>query len=547
MADWLRVAQLGRQPDRAVDRAVAHPASTDEVADVVRAAAADGLQVKPSAPGTRSPPPPPRPASGSSSTGCRHSSASTGRPLVTVRAGMQLTALNAALAAHGLAMPNLGDIDVQTISGALATGTHGTGAGYGCLSTFVEALELVTGDRRGAALLARRAPGRCSTPPGSTSARSACVTEVTLRCVRRVHRCTPTSGRRRWPTSGRASTTHDRRQRSLRVLLVPVHRPGPDQAQQPRRADVGPPAARAAAAGSTTSSCPTRCSAARAGSAGRCRRSVPTDQRASPPGRCPPAPTRPRPHVVFCTPRRVRFVEMEYGLPRAALREAFAGAAAGRSTALPYKVSVPGRGPVHRRRRHLAVARVRARQRYIAIHQYVGTPVRGVLPRLRGGSCAALGGRPHWGKMHFRDAASLATAYPRFDDFSRCATSSTRTACSPTPTPTASSAPDPRPPPHHTAGDQSRTGRPGGRCCPLITSARSSVGTEPQPPASSRARAATHDLVTSPLRCCAVIMPGVAAQRPARDFDRERPCQSAVAPDRGGARRLPDHCEVAAI
>ena len=26
-------------------------------------------------------------------------------------------------------------------------------------------------------------------------------------------------------------------------------------------------------------------------------------------------------------------------------------------------------------------------------------------------------GRPHWGKMHFRDAASLATTYPRFGDF----------------------------------------------------------------------------------------------------------------------------------
>jgi L-gulonolactone oxidase len=31
--------------------------------------------------------------------------------------------------------------------------------------------------------------------------------------------------------------------------------------------------------------------------------------------------------------------------------------------------------------------------------------------------CAPLGGRPHWGKMHYRDAASLRTAYPRFDDF----------------------------------------------------------------------------------------------------------------------------------
>jgi len=26
-------------------------------------------------------------------------------------------------------------------------------------------------------------------------------------------------------------------------------------------------------------------------------------------------------------------------------------------------------------------------------------------------------GRPHWGKLHYRDAASLAAAYPRFDDF----------------------------------------------------------------------------------------------------------------------------------
>ena len=28
-----------------------------------------------------------------------------------------------------------------------------------------------------------------------------------------------------------------------------------------------------------------------------------------------------------------------------------------------------------------------------------------------------LAGRPHWGKMHYRDAESLAQAYPRFADF----------------------------------------------------------------------------------------------------------------------------------
>ena len=42
---------------------------------------------------------------------------------------MTLAALNALLAENGLALPNLGDIDAQTIAGAVSTGTHGTGAG----------------------------------------------------------------------------------------------------------------------------------------------------------------------------------------------------------------------------------------------------------------------------------------------------------------------------------------------------------------------------------------------------------------------------------
>jgi L-gulonolactone oxidase len=102
--------------------------------------------------------------------------------LVRVRAGTTLAALNTELAAHGLAMPNLGDVDVQTVAGALATGTHGTGAGYGCLSTFVTELELVTG--AGDVV-------RCSTkerPDLFAAARVGLgavgvVTEVTLRCV----------------------------------------------------------------------------------------------------------------------------------------------------------------------------------------------------------------------------------------------------------------------------------------------------------------------------------------------------------------------------
>src|SRR5699024_7568493 len=45
---------------------------------------------------------------------------------VRVRAGTRLRDLSTELAPHGLALENLGDIDVQTLAGALATGTHGT-------------------------------------------------------------------------------------------------------------------------------------------------------------------------------------------------------------------------------------------------------------------------------------------------------------------------------------------------------------------------------------------------------------------------------------
>ncbi|AKU17919.1 D-arabinono-1,4-lactone oxidase [Luteipulveratus mongoliensis] len=70
--------------------------------------------------------------------------AATGR--VRVRAGTPLHVLNPALEALGLAMPNLGDIDRQTISGALSTGTHGTGLRFTGLSGFVTGVEMVLAD-----------------------------------------------------------------------------------------------------------------------------------------------------------------------------------------------------------------------------------------------------------------------------------------------------------------------------------------------------------------------------------------------------------------
>ena len=62
---------------------------------------------------------------------------------VTVYAGTRLFELGKALGEHGYSQENLGDINVQSIAGALSTGTHGTGLAFGNLSTQVMKLEIV--------------------------------------------------------------------------------------------------------------------------------------------------------------------------------------------------------------------------------------------------------------------------------------------------------------------------------------------------------------------------------------------------------------------
>ncbi|PKQ36455.1 MAG: FAD-linked oxidoreductase [Actinobacteria bacterium HGW-Actinobacteria-11] len=68
--------------------------------------------------------------------------AATGR--VTLLAGTRLHRIPRLLAPFGLAMENLGDIDRQSIAGAISTGTHGTGAGFGGLATQVVGVTMVT-------------------------------------------------------------------------------------------------------------------------------------------------------------------------------------------------------------------------------------------------------------------------------------------------------------------------------------------------------------------------------------------------------------------
>src|SRR5690348_13787338 len=128
---------------------ILRPQSRDELAEAVAAAAARGEKVRVA-------------ASGHSFTevaltegtmlrlealsGVQDSDRGSG--LVRVGGGTVLAELNEQLAGLGLAMENLGDIDRQTIAGAISTGTHGTGARLRNISAQVEGLELVLGDGR---------------------------------------------------------------------------------------------------------------------------------------------------------------------------------------------------------------------------------------------------------------------------------------------------------------------------------------------------------------------------------------------------------------
>lgn len=68
------------------------------------------------------------------------------RRTARVWAGTRIHALGRPLHDAGLALANQGDIDRQSIAGACATGTHGTGAALGNLSTAVLGARLVLAD-----------------------------------------------------------------------------------------------------------------------------------------------------------------------------------------------------------------------------------------------------------------------------------------------------------------------------------------------------------------------------------------------------------------
>jgi len=75
-----------------------------------------------------------------------------------VRAGTRIWQMGPLLHAAGLGMITMGDIDRQSLAGAVATGTHGSGPTLGSISTQVAALRLVTADGEVVACSAAREP-----------------------------------------------------------------------------------------------------------------------------------------------------------------------------------------------------------------------------------------------------------------------------------------------------------------------------------------------------------------------------------------------------
>ncbi|HEY2201338.1 MAG TPA: D-arabinono-1,4-lactone oxidase, partial [Solirubrobacteraceae bacterium] len=102
--------------------------------------------------------------------------------LVRVQAGITIHALNQHLAEHGLAMENLGDIDVQSIAGAISTATHGTGARLRNIPSQVRALTLVLADGSTLECSAQSDPELFRAARVGLGALGA-VAEVTLSCV----------------------------------------------------------------------------------------------------------------------------------------------------------------------------------------------------------------------------------------------------------------------------------------------------------------------------------------------------------------------------
>ncbi len=343
--------------------------------------------------------------------------ADTGTGLVTVRSGTRLRALNAELGGLGLAMANLGDIDVQTVAGALSTGTHGTGARLGGLATQVSSLELVLADGSVVSCSAASRPELFAAARIGLGALGV-ITTVTLRCIPSF---TLLADERPMPVEevleqfDALSDANDH----FEFYWFPYGR----QALVKRNNRISPAGAAAAVRPlpgwrrfwefevMENAAFGALCRIGRARP-----RLIPALNRFSSAALSSRSYSGTS-HQVFVTPRRVRFAESEYAVPRESLGHVIAELrrAVPRlpdPVMFPVEVRVAAADDVW-----LSTAYGRE-SAYVAIHQYAGLPYRAYFDRFEA-IVAEVAGRPHWGKLHSLDARRLGPLYPRYDEFRR--------------------------------------------------------------------------------------------------------------------------------
>ncbi|MDX6355580.1 MAG: L-gulono,4-lactone dehydrogenase, partial [Streptomyces sp.] len=389
----------------------AAPASVDELAAVLRQAAADGLTAK-------------AVGSGHSFTAAAATDGVLIRPdgltairaidrdagTVTVEAGVRLKQLNAALAAQGLSLTNMGDIMEQTVAGATSTGTHGTGRDSGSIAAQITALELVTADGSVLECSAERNPEVFAAARiglgalGVVSAVTFAVEPVFLLAAREE----PMAFDRvlaefdqlvaenehfefYWfPHTANCNTKRNNRSQGPAAPVPAVRGWIDDELLSNAAFQAACTLGKAAPAAIP--------GIARISSRALSARSY-TDI----------------PYKVFTSPRRVRFVEMEYALPRAAAVDAIRElkAMVDRSSlriSFPVEVRVAPADDI-------ALSTASGRDSaYVAVHMYRGSRYHEYFTAVEK-IMTERGGRPHWGKMHTRDAEYLRSVYPRFGEF----------------------------------------------------------------------------------------------------------------------------------
>ncbi|HEU5105022.1 MAG TPA: D-arabinono-1,4-lactone oxidase [Solirubrobacterales bacterium] len=335
-----------------------------------------------------------------------------GSGLVKVGGGTVLAELNEELARLGLAMENLGDIDRQSISGAISTGTHGTGARLRNISAQVEGMELVLADGSVRHLSAETHPELLRAARVGVGALGA-ISAVTLRCVPAFTLLRVDSPQ---PREEVLDSFEERAGAHEHFELFTFPYDDSALVLERNRTEEPPRPRGRAAAYLNDVVFENWALGLLAGTGKLAPRTIPALSRLA--GRLASGSrTSDRSDRVFANERRVRFTEMEYGVPREhgpeAVRRVIEWV---RSHEYPVFFPIEMRvaagddallSPSHERD-----------TAYIAVHQYRGMEWRPYFEAVEA-IMDSYGGRPHWGKRHFQTAATLVPRYPAWAEFQR--------------------------------------------------------------------------------------------------------------------------------